>query len=171
MESLEEYSKELIEPEQKFIASFYEKFDAITNLYDSNAPFSGDLKCVGKYNSKISLVFKTKEHLKSLMPNLEKIFNLFGIKIYNTLIFFYDKYSNDDENIKLIYNELSILNPRVIYYFDFEALNETIKGLAAENNTLMNTKTFTIMNLEKFLCITASPDIFDCFKYLINYNY
>jgi len=152
--------------EQCFTFSFYEKFEALKSLYDKSKSFNGSLRCDGKYNSNICFVFKNREHYKELLPNLQKLFGIYGIKSYEIVILFLDKYESYPDNLSILISEISIIDPKIVYCFDYDYIEKDIC-----DNSDIDTNIVTIMNFSQFLCMKTSPEIFDCFKYLITYNY
>ena len=163
----EDYIKNNTSPsEQEFTFSFYDKFEKIKELYDKSPVFDGSLRCNGKYNSNICLIFKNPKHYKELYDNLQKLFGIYGIKAYETVILYIDKYENYTDNLNILISEVEIIDPLITYCFDYDYVEKEIA-----NHPNINSKVITIMNFSQFLCIKSSPDIFDCFKYLITYHY
>lgn len=172
--NLEDYLNQNIS-NQKEIAnttSFYDKFNALSGLYkqEENKDSRKILRSQGKYNSKICLIFKDEEHLKGSIKSLERIFTVYGIKMWDVLVLYQNKFDDRDRNIGILMQELLIVNPIVVYIFDDTALEEDLlKQCPAD--VVFGAKYINVNNIQNLIEENVSPKIFDLFEYLITYNY
>ena len=152
--------------------SFYDKFNALSDLYnqEDNKDNRKILRSQGKYNSKICLIFKDEEHLKNSTKSLERIFIVYGIKMWDVLVLYQDKFDDRDRNMNILMQELLIVNPIVVYIFDDITLEEDLLKKCPPD-IVFGAKYININNIQNMIEDNMSPKIFDLFEYLITYNY
>jgi len=172
--NLEDYLKNNISNQKEIenTTSFYNNFNALSELY-KNLDINNNqkiLRAQGKYNAKIVFIFKDEQHLKDSIKNLEKIFNVYGIHIWDILILYQNKCNQRNKNIEILIKEILIVNPIIIYIFDDVALeNDLLNNLPP--NIIFGGKYINVSNIQNMIEQQMSQKIFDLFEYLITYNY
>jgi MarR-like DNA-binding transcriptional regulator SgrR of sgrS sRNA len=151
-------------------ASFYDKFHKLSSYYDTININKKLLRAQGKYNSKICFLFKNEEHFKTCHDSLQRIMDVYDIKIWDVVILYSDKTDNESQNIDIILNELSIINPIVLYIYDNAEINNKIMQ-ASINKIVLSCRMINVNNVQSAVEQNLSAQIFDLFEYLITYNY
>lgn len=172
--NLEDYLSQNISNQREIAntTSFYDKFNALSELYkqEENQDSRKILRSQGKYNAKICFIFKDEEHLKNSTKSLERIFNVYGIKMWDILVLYENKFDERDRNISILMQELLIVNPIVVYIFDDTELeNDLLKQ--CPKDIIFGAKYINVNNIQNMIEENMSPKIFDLFEYLITYNY
>ena len=172
--NLEDYLKDNISNQKDIenTTSFYDKFNNLSELY--NKEHRDDIKLLrseGKYNSKICFIFKDKEHLKECSESLKRIMNVYDIQFWDVLILFENKFNDKKQNINILFSELLIVNPLVVYIFDNVNLVNELLDSSTNQNKIIGFKMINVNNISNMIENNLSSDIFDLFEYLITYNY
>ena len=172
MINLDDYLKQNVNDSREInnTKTFYDKFEKLNSIYNDIAVSDKLLRSQGKYNSKICFIFKDKEHYNLCMKSLHRILPIYGIDMWDILTLFSDKTENNADNISILFKEIQVVNPLVIYIFDNDGLNEMIIN-EAQNKTVLCCKMINVDNIDKVLEKNISTEIFDLFEYLITYNY
>lgn len=172
--NLDDYLKRNISNQREIAntTSFYDSFNALSELYNNqeNKDNRKILRSQGKYNSKICLIFKDEQHVRDSIKSLEKIFTVYGIKMWDVLVLYQNKFDDRDRNINVLMQELLIVNPIVVYIFDDSTLeNDLLKAFPKDK--IFGSKCINVNNIQNMIEENISPKIFDLFEYLITYNY
>ena len=172
MQSLTDYLKNNIgnAKEVSNTTLFYEKFQKLSSYYDTITINHKLLRAQGKYNSRICFLFKDEEHFKSCHDSLQRIMNVYDIKIWDVAVLYYNKTDNESQNVDIILNELSIINPVILYIFDNTEINNKIVE-ASINRIVLSCRMINVNNVQNAVEQNLSTQIFDLFEYLITYNY
>jgi hypothetical protein len=169
--NLEDYLKNNISnpKEVSNTMSFYSNFNSLNELYSKIEIYNSKLlRAQGKYNSKICFIFRDEMHFQSCLENLNRVLNVYGVKIWDIIILYFDKFQNNDANINILSEELCIINPLVIYIYDNNNLD---KALIASRQEISNIKIINVNNIKNILDSDLPENVFDLFNYLITYNY
>lgn len=150
--------------------SFYDKFNSLSILYQQQNSHEKILRSQGKYNSKIILIFRDEEHFKDSKKSLERVFTVYGIKFWDVLILFKDKFVEYDRNINVLLQEILIVNPMVVYIFDDNTLEEDLRN-RCPSGTILGFMIINVNNIKNLIEQNVSSEIFKLFEYLITYNY
>ena len=169
--NLEDYLKNNISnpKEVSNTMSFYSNFNSLNELYNKIETHNFKLlRAQGKYNSKICFIFKDETHFQSCLENLNRVLNVYGVKIWDIIILYSNKFQNNNANINILSEELCIINPLVIYIYDNNNLDSV---LIASRQEISNIKIINVNNIKYILDSNLSANVFDLFNYLITYNY
>lgn len=152
-------------------SEFYHKFDALEAVYDT-IQISGKVQqVIGNVNSKICFVFTSEETYKSCKKILDKICGIYQTNLWNIALLFLCKTNDDSMNIAYLSKEIDIINPKVIYLFDCDFVEKSVKDYFQNSlNKTFTTHMIHVNNIESISSNTPSEN-FDLFKYLITYDY
>ena len=153
--------------EIKNATSFYDKFNKLAVLYNTVTTDKKLLRSQGKYNSRICFIFKNEEHFKSCAKSLQRILPIYGANIWDVLILFSDKDIGND--IQLLFQEIYITNPVVIYIFDNYNLENQLSSISGD--TIIGSRFIHVNNIDSIIENNISKEIFDLFEHIITYNY
>lgn len=150
--------------------SFYDKFNALSELYSqiNNSDNRKILRSQGKYNSKICMIFKNEQHFKDSTSALNRVFEVYGIKMWDILVLYQDKLDSNNDNIYLLLKELLIVNPMIVYIFDNDSLESDLLNIC-NKDVILGCMFINVNNICNIL--DNSIKVFDLFEYLITYNY
>lgn len=158
--------------EKDIVLSFYDKFSKLFNLYNSIELENESklLRAQGKYNSHICFIFQDENHFKSCYDKLLRILSVYDINIWDIVILYFNKTSDNNTNLNILLNEILIINPLILYIYDNIALNEQLIN-ASKNNAVLGCRMINVNNVNQLVEENISEQIFDLFEYLITYNY
>ena len=172
--NLEDYLHQNISNQREIAntTSFYSNFDALSELYkqEENQEKRKILRSQGKYSAKICLIFRDEKHLKDCIPHLEKVFNVYNIKMWDVLVLYQNKFGDRNRNVNILMKELLIVNPIVVYIFDDTQLEQDLLNVCPKD-TVSGSQYINVNNIQNLISENVSTKIFDLFEYLITYNY